>query len=95
MSANRPRRGSKKAPNRAKMVTERPKRGFERKTSKTSKLMTISMKMLDFEGRWKSKLLIFGSETVSKTRNVAVEVRRVLRRGWRQPEGMDKSIPDG
>ena len=45
-----PRRLGKSPKLRPRGFQEATKRAFERKTSKTSKMMTFSMKMLDFEG---------------------------------------------
>ena len=47
---SRPKRLGKAPKLRPEGFQEATKRAFERKTSKTSKMMTRSMKMLDFEG---------------------------------------------
>jgi len=52
----------------------------------TSKMTTLSMKILDFVGSGGRKFANFVSGTASKTRKIGAEVRRSLRKGFGSPK---------
>ena len=62
---------------------EGAKRAFERKTSKTSKMTTLSMKMLDFEGRGGSKIWKFWSRKGFESRKSSNRCKKVVAKGLR------------
>ena len=63
---------------------ERPKRAFEHKTSKTSEITIISMKMLDFEGRGELKIIKFQSRNSFESKNSINQCKKVVLQGLRK-----------